>query len=106
MFSKDLNQVRRNLNCCKKKIFFFLFKGTRSLSDRVNENSLDQIDFETAATDKIENDNLVVRDNNQVDGAKDGFKVLLIYTYDCEEHFNVVKAFSHFLREVSNQIYS
>jgi hypothetical protein len=54
--------------------------------------------------DNIEEDCLENFDeNNDITSIskQKSFKVLLIYTYDCDDHFNVIKAFSHFLREVS-----
>jgi hypothetical protein len=81
--------------------FFIIYKGNSSeLSENINEEGFDQINYDSS--DKSKND-IEFESTSQSDeiNAKYGLSVLIIYNYDCEEHFNVIKAFVHFLREVS-----
>ena len=73
-------------------LFLLAVIGNHRLScNNENEEHMEDFNFEANANNEI----------TSFANKASSFKVLLIYTYDCEEHFNVIKAFSHFLREVS-----
>ena len=75
----------------------FTFLQTRATIFLIENRALSEIDNVTEDTEEqFEETNEITSISKQ-----NSFKVLLIYTYDCEDHFNVIKAFGHFLREVS-----